>query len=254
MFAGSDRAGSSDEHLGVGVLRIVEHLVGQAMLDDRAALHHHQPMRQQTARRRDRGSPARPTDASPSTRPRSRSRMRACTETSRPPVGSSMNTSRGLLDQVAGDLQALAHAAGKGGRPVVEPVGIDLDPRHPIGRLAADLAIVARAHRHQPLADIGAGAHAHAQSSRASWFTKPHSVRASRRRRASERRCTSTVPADCRLVGDRAFVGREAARQAVEQGRLARRPISPTMPSTSPGHRSKLTSRQAMRPPKRLVT
>ena len=34
------------------------------------------------------------------TRPRSRSRMRACTDTSRPPVGSSMKTSRGLLTRL----------------------------------------------------------------------------------------------------------------------------------------------------------
>ncbi len=45
---GSHRQNRGDEHLRVGVLRIVEHLVGQSLFHDHAALHHHQPVRQQT--------------------------------------------------------------------------------------------------------------------------------------------------------------------------------------------------------------
>ena len=43
----SRRKDRGDEHLGVGVVRIVEHLVGQAFLDHLAALHHHQSVCQQ---------------------------------------------------------------------------------------------------------------------------------------------------------------------------------------------------------------
>ena len=35
-------------------------------------------------------------------------------------------------DEVAGDLQALAHAAGKGARLVVDAVGVDLDAVEPV--------------------------------------------------------------------------------------------------------------------------
>ena len=57
------------------------------------------------------------------TGPRTRSRRRAWAETSRPPVGS-RSTSLGNVKQVAGDLQALPHTAGKGGRSVVDPIRV----------------------------------------------------------------------------------------------------------------------------------
>ena len=76
-------------------------------------------------------------EAELATSPRSRSSSRACTETSRPPVGSSMNRSRGPRDQVAGDLQPLLHAAGEGRRQVVDAVPVDLDPAEPVARRLA---------------------------------------------------------------------------------------------------------------------
>src|ERR1700704_4665326 len=91
------------------------------------------------------------------TRLRIRSSRRACTDTSRPPVGSSMNTSRGsgaglraicsrwgrapgrlvhehqprLGDEIARDLQPLAHAAGIGFGCIVDAVEANLDPLQP---------------------------------------------------------------------------------------------------------------------------
>ena len=60
--------------------------------------------------------------------------------------------------QIAGDLQALAHAAGIGARLVVDAVAlISTRPSQSIAGVA-DLAVVAVADRHQALADIGAGA------------------------------------------------------------------------------------------------
>ena len=41
---------------------------------------------------------------------------------------------------------------------------VDLDARQPVDRGGADLAVVAVADRHQPLADIGAGRDRHAQA------------------------------------------------------------------------------------------
>jgi hypothetical protein len=62
-------------------------------------------------------------------------------------------------DQIAGDLQALLHPAGKGARAVVDAVGGDLDPAQPVNRLVADVAIMARAHGHQPLTHIATCGH-----------------------------------------------------------------------------------------------
>ena len=89
-------------------------------------------------------------------------------------------------DEVAGDLQALAHAAGEGARLVVDAVGVDLDAAEPVERRGADAAVVAVADRHQPLADIGAGRDAScAGRRRGFWCTKPQSVRIRKRRSAS---------------------------------------------------------------------
>src|SRR4029077_8918685 len=67
-------------------------------------------------------------------------------------------------DEVARDLQPLTHAAGISVRRLVDPPGVDLDAGEPIARGAADAAVVAPADRHQPLADIGARGHRHAQA------------------------------------------------------------------------------------------
>ena len=65
--------------------------------------------------------------------------------------------------EIAGDLQALAHAARKRGRLVVDAVLVDLDAAEPVGRCVADAAVMPLADRHQPLADVRAGRDAHAQ-------------------------------------------------------------------------------------------
>ncbi len=49
---------------------------------------------------------------------------------------------------------------------IVDAGARDLDAVEPLLRRAADAAIMAPAHRHQPLADIGAGGHRHAQAQR----------------------------------------------------------------------------------------
>ena len=67
-------------------------------------------------------------------------------------------------DEIAGDLQALTHAAREGARLVVDAIGFDLDPPEPVDRSGADAAVMPVADRHQPLADIGAGRDAHAQA------------------------------------------------------------------------------------------
>ncbi len=68
--------------------------------------------------------------------------------------------------QIARDLQALAHAARKGGRRIVDAVGGDLDAPQPFERVLANAPVVALADRHQPLADVAAGRNAHAQAAR----------------------------------------------------------------------------------------
>ncbi len=68
--------------------------------------------------------------------------------------------------QIARDLQPLPHAARIGPRRVVDALGIDLDALQPGRRGIADAAVVVPAHRHQPLADIGAGRDRHPQSQR----------------------------------------------------------------------------------------
>src|SRR6476469_309231 len=47
MFADLWRQNRGDEKLGIGLARIVEHLVGETGFDDAAVLHHHHAMRQQ---------------------------------------------------------------------------------------------------------------------------------------------------------------------------------------------------------------
>lgn len=61
-----------------------------------------------------------------------------------------------MRHQVAGDLQTLLHAAGKGGRQVVDPVGGNFHLFQPLLRGGANVAVMTRPGRHQPLADIAA--------------------------------------------------------------------------------------------------
>ena len=61
-----------------------------------------------------------------------------------------------MRHQVAGNLQTLLHTAGKGGRQVVDPVGGNLHLFQPLLRGGANVAVMTRPGRHQPLADIAA--------------------------------------------------------------------------------------------------
>ena len=116
-----------NQELGIGLARIVEHLVGQAALDD---AHRRMTMIRCDRRRATARSWVTMMAAisSSATRPRIRSSSRACTETSRPRCRLVHEDQPRMGDEVAGDLQALAHAAGKALRRLVDAVGFDLDP------------------------------------------------------------------------------------------------------------------------------
>ena len=202
------------------MLRIVEHLVGESLLHDRTALHHHQPVRQQ------------PRDAEIVGHQHDRQVQpfdKAAQQVEEAGLHRDVEAAGRLVhedqpriaDEVARDLQALAHAAGVGAGTVVEAVDVDLDPRHPVGGLAADLAVVASAHRHQPLADVGAGADAHAQSF-AGILVHEAPFGPRQQPAAGLREAVHVHSAGGpRLVGDGAALGLEAAVQAIEQRRLA---------------------------------
>ena len=68
-----------------------------------------------------------------------------------------------MRHQRARDLQPLQHAAGKSARQIIDPVGVDLHLAQPFQRLATNIAVMPRTLRHQPLTDIAAGGHVHAQ-------------------------------------------------------------------------------------------
>src|SRR5262249_7036742 len=91
-------------------------------------------------------------------------------------------------DKVAGDLKPLTHPAGVGVRRVVDPPDIDLDAAEPVARSATDLTVMTPADRHQPLADIGARGHAHAQThSGILLHVAPIGAKQERARRLAER-------------------------------------------------------------------
>ncbi|CSU44541.1 Uncharacterised protein [Shigella sonnei] len=69
-----------------------------------------------------------------------------------------------MRHQVAGNLQTLLHTAGKGGRQVVDTVGGNLHLFQPLLRGSANIAVMSRPGRHQPLADIAACRHLAAQA------------------------------------------------------------------------------------------
>ncbi len=100
------------------------------------------------------------------TSPRTRSSRRACTDTSSPPVGSSMNTRRGSVTRLRAICSRCPHAAGIGFRRIIDTVGRYFDPLQPRRRSFANLAVVPPADRHQPLADIGSRRNGHPQTHR----------------------------------------------------------------------------------------
>jgi hypothetical protein len=148
--------------LRVGRARIVEHPVGQAGLDHLAVLHHHHAVRQQPRDREvvrdDDDGQAEIVDE-------------AAQQVEQARLHRDIETAGRLVhedeprpgDEIARDLQPLAHAAGKGARLIVYAVNTDFDPAEPVGRGFADIAVMALADGHQPLADIGARGYAHPQ-------------------------------------------------------------------------------------------
>ena len=77
-----------------------------------------------------------------------------------------------MRHQVAGNLQTLLHAAGKGGRQVVDPVGGNLHLFQPLLRGGTNIAVMTCPGRHQPLADIAACRHLAAQA--VEWMLMHH--------------------------------------------------------------------------------
>ena len=140
---------------------LVEHPVGQALLDDEAVLHHHHAVRQKPGNR----EVVRDDD-----RRKAEVLHEATQQVEQTCLHRDVEAAGRLVHedeargrhQIARDLQALAHAAGKGARLVVDAVETDLDPAEPVARRLADPAIVPVTDRHQALADIGAGRDRHA--------------------------------------------------------------------------------------------
>ena len=146
--------------------------------------------------------------------------------------------------QVARDLQPLLHAARKGRRAVVDPVGGDLDPAQPVGRRVADRAVVPRAHGHQPLAHIAAGGDPHPQPvARVLVHEGPVGARQPAPLGLGHRAACRAGRRRCRRSPRPGSGGRCPARQ--DSSVDLPDPLSPTIPSTSPGKRSKRHIRAA---------
>ncbi|KAG0767609.1 hypothetical protein G6F22_017632 [Rhizopus arrhizus] len=69
-----------------------------------------------------------------------------------------------MRHQVASDLQALLHAAGKRHRRVVQPARVNLHFLQPVPRHFTQVAVVPVADRHQTFRDVRASADLHAQA------------------------------------------------------------------------------------------
>jgi len=124
--------------------------------------------------------------------------------------------------QVACNLQALAHAARKGPRCVVDADGVDLDPLQPFLRGGAQLSVVPLAQAHQPLAHVGPSRHVHAQ---AIGGVLVHEAPFGARQKALLRLAHAVhilQAAVAHQVLHRARVRRQTGRDGVEQGALAR--------------------------------
>ena len=141
---------------------IVENLVGKARLDHAPLPHHHDPVRQQT---RD-GEVVRHDDDG-----EAEFRNEAADQIEQARLHRNVETRRRLVhedearmrDEIASDLQTLAHAARESARRIVDPVGLDLDAGQPIGSRRANAPVMPSADGHEPLADIAAGRDAHAK-------------------------------------------------------------------------------------------
>ncbi|MND47991.1 hypothetical protein D3C80_388990 [compost metagenome] len=149
----------------VGLAWIVQHPVGQAVLDDIAALHHHHAVRQQPCDCEimgddDNGETEIIDEAADQIE---QTRLHGDIEATGRLIHED-EARRG--DEVAGNLQALAHPTREGAGLVVDTVGADFHPLQPFAGRLPDIAVMPVADSHQPLADIGAGRNRHAQSIR----------------------------------------------------------------------------------------
>ena len=127
-----------------------------------------------------------------------------------------------MRDQRAGNLQPLQHAAGEGARQVVHSVGVDLHLAQPVDGRRADIAVVAHARRHEPLAHVAAGSDAHAQRCAG---VLPHEppIGAVQRAQGGGGHGVEVVQLARRVgVGDDAVVWADCAGQHVQQRGLAR--------------------------------
>ncbi|MNS79189.1 hypothetical protein D3C72_1128360 [compost metagenome] len=135
---------------------IVQHPVGQAAFHHLALFHHQQAVRQQARHAEIVGDDH---------RRQLHFHHQSAQQIEQPRLHRNVQTAGGFVHkyqlrvghQIAGDLQALLHAAGKGGRQIVKARQRDLNVFQPLPGLTADVAIVALADGHQPFADVAAG-------------------------------------------------------------------------------------------------
>ena len=145
------------------MLRIVQHLICQALFDHMPALHHHQTVGQQAHHGQIMGDDdgRKPHFAHQPAQQVQQTRLHADIKAPGRFVHEHQ-TRRG--HQIAGDLQALLHTAGKGARAVVDAVGCNFDPAQPVDSLIADVAVMPRADGHQAFTHIAACRYPHPQA------------------------------------------------------------------------------------------
>jgi hypothetical protein len=208
-----------DEQLGVGVLRIVEHLVGQPGLDHLAVAHHHQPVGQQAGD----GEVVGDDD-----RGQAQVGDQPAQQVEQPRLHRDVEPAGGLVhEHQAGPVTRLRAICRRccmppekvlRGRSSMRAASIST---RPASRRCRGSAVVARADRHQPLADIGAGADVHAQAV-ARVLVDEAPVGAHQQRAAPARQRTDVGPGRRPACVLDAAAGRASeADEAVEQRRLA---------------------------------
>ena len=202
------------------MLWVVEHLVRQSRLHHLAALHHHDAPGEQPCDGDVMGD-ERHGDAQPGDQ--------GADEVEQPRLDGHVEPAGRLVhehearvgDEGAGDLQTLQHAAGELAGLCVQPVIGDFDLAQPVERGGADVAVMAGALGHQPLADIAAGGHAHAQRV-ARVLVDVAPVGAVQRAQGGRGHGMDVMRGAIRVaIDDGAAIRRDAAGQHVEQRGLA---------------------------------
>ena len=150
--------------MGIGRLRVIEHPVGEAGLDNSALFHDDHPMGEQPRYRQIMGDDDGRKAQNSATSPRNRSSKARLYRDIKAPGGLIHEDKARSGDQISSDLEPLAHAAGEGAGLVVNAVGGDFHLFEPVAGGLSDITIMALADGHQPLAHIGPGGDAHAQA------------------------------------------------------------------------------------------